>query len=145
MKNRIRFIEIRFTCGFLGTDVLHSQATTLPVRLPEVVVYGLLYFLLAHSHLTPYDLDLWKLLWAPGHLLPWLFLGILHLHLPELYDAADHPILPKTLKILSSGAFAHKLWPPHSPLSFHMSLRIQLPAGHLHVHVSKTHMPKADE
>ena len=34
MKNRIRFIEIQFTLGFLGTDVVHGQATTLSVRLP---------------------------------------------------------------------------------------------------------------
>ena len=45
MKNRIRFIEIQFTLGFLGTDVVHGQATTLSVRLPEVMVWRLLLLL----------------------------------------------------------------------------------------------------
>lgn len=53
MKNGIRFIEIQFTFGFLGTDVLHSQATTLSVRPPEVMVYRLLLLPLAHSLLNP--------------------------------------------------------------------------------------------
>lgn len=44
MENRIRFIEIQFAFGFLGTDVLHSQATTLSVRPPKVIVYRLLLF-----------------------------------------------------------------------------------------------------
>lgn len=113
MKNGIRFIEIQFTFGFLGTDVLHSQATTLSGRL-KLWFIGSFYSLWHIPCLTPHDLDLLKQLGAPGHLIQWPFLGVACLHLPESYHEADPPILPKALKTPGSVAFPHNLCPPHT-------------------------------